>query len=130
MATRVKQLCMPAGERVNAGEVRALVTIAPKTGQSQVAGNRVATMSTGNDVVDLERQVVIPLSDATVFTSVVRPLPHKSFERPFHVSRFVQETRRRVLSNWRARDFRIDSIVPTRQKLSSSVSSSGVSVAD
>lgn len=130
MATRVKQLGVLAGQRINAGEIRSLVTIAPETGQSQVAGERPAAVSGGDDVVNLERQLIKPLGDATVFTSVVRPLPDKSFERSFHDSRVVQETRRRGLSNLRARDFRIDSIVPTRQKLSSSASSSGVSVPD
>lgn len=71
----------------------------PKTGQSQVADNGLAAVRRGDDVVNLESEFVIALGHVTVFARLVRSPPDQCFERPFHLSRFVQETRRRDLSN-------------------------------
>ena len=86
MTPGMKQSRVLARQRVDAGEIRAFVAIAPETGQSQIAGERPAFVSGGDDVVDLERQLIEPLSDPTVFAGIVRPPPDQSFERSFHDS--------------------------------------------
>ncbi len=112
--------CVPPGmkqprrlacSRIDSGEIRTLVPIAEKTGKCKIARYTLFTMNSGDNVIDLTCKTVVCLRHLAVFASHLRTLPNECSQCSMHE---CQETRRRDLSIFRARDWRMESIEPTR----------------
>ena len=58
-----------AGNWISAREIRSFVAVAVKTGQGQIARYRPATVFPRDDVIDLERWLIVLLGNPAVFTT-------------------------------------------------------------
>jgi hypothetical protein len=73
-----------AGERIDAAEVRAFVSVATSAGQREIVESCGAAVLAGNDVVDGEAQTVNVLGHQAVFASVLCPAPDFLVHRAVH----------------------------------------------
>ncbi len=85
--TRVKEWCVPSGQRIATVKIRALVPVAVKTGKCQIAQNGSSKVFHCNYVVDLKCSFVILLRDQAVLTERPRPSPHFLLKALIHLSR-------------------------------------------
>src|SRR5207253_240962 len=70
--------------RVDARQVRAFTVVAEETGEGQVSGRRRAAVLSGNDVVDLEGDLIKLLGHAAVFAAVPGTLPDQALDVGSH----------------------------------------------
>jgi len=74
-----------ASLRIDAGEVRALSEMAPLASQGEVLDAVEPTMLSGDDVLDMVRQVAVFLPQQAVLSTVVRTppdnVPHAGIHR-------------------------------------------------
>lgn len=113
MAPRVEEPRELARPWVNAGDVRALVAVVVEAGEGQITAERGAVMLDGDDVVDLERRIVVILGNVAVFATAIRTMTNELDQRGVHdspqeVVRFLVLIRR----TRRALDLRIESKEP------------------
>src|SRR5438034_498967 len=75
VAARIEQRRELPRLRLQAGDVRSLERIAVKAAKGEVAGHGRPLVLSGDDVVDLERAVVVFLRHAAVFAAGTGPQP-------------------------------------------------------
>src|SRR5579871_1240705 len=82
--SRVKEANDGAGARILAGDVGALVAVAVKAGQTQIAWQVLPAVVPGLDVIDVERQFAERLRQAAIFAGIVGALPNETDKRFIH----------------------------------------------
>src|SRR5437762_797725 len=78
---RVEEPRALASVGVDACEVRALVVVVGEAGEREVAGDRLAPVLFGDDVIDLEGKLVVVLRHPAILTAVVSALPDELVKR-------------------------------------------------
>lgn len=86
VAARVEERSQLTGARVQSGEVRTLVGIAPKSAQREIASDGGPTVFPRDDVVDLKWDPVVILRHLAVFAATVCPLPNLPDKGCIHVA--------------------------------------------
>jgi hypothetical protein len=84
VAARMEEPCALASLRINAREVRAFVMVVGETGEGEIARDGLAAVLFGDDMIDLEREFIIALRHAAVFTASMSTCPNELGKRPFH----------------------------------------------
>jgi hypothetical protein len=72
----VEEACQLTGFGVYAREVRPFVTIAEMTGEGEIKVVVAPMMLPRHDVLDVKRDEIVTLMDATIFTAVSRSVAH------------------------------------------------------
>ena len=72
LSSRIEEPDAPAGLRINASQIRALVSVAREARESQVAEYGSAAVLLGDDVIDLEGKFVESLRHSAVFAARTR----------------------------------------------------------
>ena len=81
---RIKKPRTPTGLRINSCEVRAFMMVVGKTCEREVAGDRLASVLSSNNMIDLEREFVVDLRHAAIFTAAVSTLPDQRRKTDVH----------------------------------------------
>jgi hypothetical protein len=84
MAAGVEQRRELAGQRVEAGDIRAFVDVAVIAGKGKVARDRAAAMLAGDDVIELEGDTAPGLRKAAIFAAAVGPLAYQPLQGGIH----------------------------------------------
>lgn len=84
MAARIEQFDDLSSLWINTRYVRAFMVVAGEAGQAQIAGTGRAAMLAGDDVVDLEMQLVLFVVYLAVFAAAARATPYQFYQFGVH----------------------------------------------
>src|SRR5437868_15263334 len=69
---------------IDAAEVRAFMVIVGKAGEREIAGDRLAPVLFGNDVIDLEHKLIVDPRHSAILTTLVCAFPDELGKSDVH----------------------------------------------
>lgn len=84
VTARIEEPRAPARFGIDAGKVRTFVMVVGEASERKVAGDRLAPMLFGDDVIDLKGNFIVDLRHPAILTTVVSALPNQLGKSDVH----------------------------------------------